>query len=585
MSRSARSQFKSASKLRDRAIEQEALSQIRDFLEGCLGSDDSKPWELSQEEAEEIHENRQEFPILMEQLRAEGKSAGARYIAARINSGADPDLYQLTMDWFAHRNIKRELSKEELAEIGASAMDLRMLGIKGQREAREFYKLYREVFVKSAGWGSCYQPNHYRVKAIATTPNYNRLPLWVKKILLNTPWIETGDRIGNIWRLIPCAKAWKHAPSLPKNLAEKVGKMSVEARYLAFWAWENACEKILSGSLKSKSIRHFDWQAYAVSRSQLIEAFWIELRRLQSVGLSSLIAECYNEARCSRYAHNKLRNLAEIVLNLPHGFLFEAWGRHKHASQDSCLEAIATHGSPEDVCRNLFGNAGKRTVELFKSASKDAWRWASAVCEENADAIQKVLATKEIIAYQPDAIEFLKSLPMQSRVRLLAATTFKYRGAVHPISDDYVRDTGYLWKNIPQKPELGRIRCWFSAHEQLSAAFVKSLPDEALPIPQGWERVDGLCSIDGSWSLEFPRRVATLKYYGEALRNCVGGYGPAIKSGRSIIFVVRERGILTHCVEVCGNYINQFYRSGNSSPDSAIKNSVCEALRQARLIS
>ena len=137
---------------------------------------------------------------------------------------------------------------------------------------------------------------------------------------------------------------------------------------------------------------------------------------------------------------------------------------------------------------------------------------------------------------------------MQSRVRLLAATTFKYRGAVHPISDDYVRDTGYLWKNIPQKPELGRIRCWFSAHEQLSAAFVKSLPDEALPIPQGWERVDGLCSIDGSWSLEFPRRVATLKYYGEALRNCVGGYGSAIKSGRSVIFVVRERGILTIAV-------------------------------------
>ena len=277
MSRSARSQFKSASKLRDRAIEQEALSQIRDFLEGCLGSDDSKPWDLSQEEAKEIHENRQEFPI-------EGKSAGARYIAARINSGADPDLYQLTMDWFAHRNIKRELSKEELAEIGASAMDLRMLGIEGQREAREFYKLYREVFVKGAGWGSCYQPNHYRVKAIATTPNYNRLPLWVKKTLLNTPWIETGDRIGNIWRLIPCAKAWKHAPNLPKNLAEKVGKMSVEARYLAFWAWENACEKILSGSLKSKSIRHFYWQAYAVSRSQLIEAFWIELRRLQFLG-------------------------------------------------------------------------------------------------------------------------------------------------------------------------------------------------------------------------------------------------------------------------------------------------------------
>jgi len=585
MSRSAKSQFKSASKLRDRAIEQEALSQIRDFLEGCSRGD-CKPWELSQEEAEEIQENRgpEEYEPLMKQLRAEGKSAGARYIAARINSGADPDLYQLTMDWFAHRRIKRELSKEELAEIGASAMDLRILGIEGQREAREFYKLYREVLVKGRVWASSYQPNHHKVKAIALTPNYNRLPLWVKKILLTTPWIETGDRIGNIWRLIPCAKAWKHAPSLPKNLAEKVGKMSVKTRYLAFWAWGNACKQV-TGGRTIEQVRHFKWQNYGIKRGELVNAFWRELRRLQSTGLSALIAERDGRKGFLREDFNLLRNLAEIVLGLPHGFLFEAWGRRKRASQDSCLEAIAAHGSPEDVCRNLFGNAGKRTVELFKSASKDAWRWASAVCDENADAIQKVLATKEIIAYQPDAIEFLKSLPMQSRVRLLAATTFKYQGDVYPVSDDCVRDTGYLWKNIPQKPELGRVRSWFSAHEQLSAAFVKSLPDEALPIPQGWERVDGLCAVDGSWMLEFPQRVATLKYYGEALRNCVGGYGPAIKSGRSVIFVVRERGILTHCVEVCGTSINQFYRAGNSSPDSAIKNSVCEALRQARLIS
>lgn len=565
MSRSAKSQFKSASKLRDRYIEWEALAEIRDFLEGCLLD---KPWDLSQEEAEEIRENWQwqEHEILMSQLRAKGKSPGARYIAARINSGADPDLHQLTKDWFAHRKIKRELSEEELAEIGASVMNLRRLGIKGRREAREFYALYREVMIKDRPWGSSYQPDHHKVKAIATTPNYNRLPLWVKKVLLTTPWIETGDRIGNIWRLIPCAKAWKHAPNLPKNLAEKVGKMSVQARYLAPWAWENACKEV------------------AVNRSELVKAFWCELRRLQSSNLSELIAEKFEE-NLGRNDFNRLRKFAEIVFGLPHGFFFEAWGRHKHASQSSCLEAIATYGSAEDVCRNLFGNAGRSTVKLFSIASKDAWQWASAICDRNADATQKVLGMKEIISYQPEAVEFLKFLPLESRIRILGATTFKYRGEVHPVSDDHVRDTGYLWKNMPEKPELGRVRCWFSIHEQLSAAFVKSLPDEALPIPQQWERVDGLCAVDGSWILEFPQSVATLKYYGEALRNCVGGYGPAIKSGRSVIFVVREHGILTHCVEVCGNYINQFYRSGNSSPDLVVKNSVSEALRQARLLS
>ena len=127
MSYSAKSQVKSASKLRDRYIEREALAEIRDFLEGCLLD---KPWDLSQEEAEDIHKNQYgDYDTLMSQLRAKGKSPGARYIAARINSGADPDLHQLTRDWFAHRNIKSELSEEELAEIGASVMKLRMLGI------------------------------------------------------------------------------------------------------------------------------------------------------------------------------------------------------------------------------------------------------------------------------------------------------------------------------------------------------------------------------------------------------------------------------------------------------------------------
>jgi hypothetical protein len=198
-----------------------------------------------------------------------------------------------------------------------------------------------------------------------------------------------------------------------------------------------------------------------------------------------------------------------------------------------------------------------------------------------------VLAMKEVVAYQPEAIDFLMTLPMQSRIRMLGATTFRYRGVAHPITDDHVRDTGYLWKNIQTKPDLGRIRCWFSVHETLAAAFVEELPDEPLPIPSGWEQVDGLCSIDGSWSLELPLRVATLKYYGETLRNCVGGYGPAIQQGRSVIFAVRQYGLLTHCVEVMrdSGRIQQFYAAGNSSPDYEVKEGVCEALRQAKLIS
>ena len=175
---------------------------------------------------------------------------------------------------------------------------------------------------------------------------------------------------------------------------------------------------------------------------------------------------------------------------------------------------------------------------------------------------------------------------MQARVRLLASTTFKYRGEIHPISNDHVRDTGYLWSQFEAeaKPDLGRVRCWFSAHETLASAYVETLPDESLPIPDGWERINGLCSVDGSWEIEFPQRVATLKYYGQALRNCIGGYGNAIKSGRSIIFSIRERGILTHCVEVANGGVNQFCRSGNSDPDYGVKSAVIAALEQAELL-
>lgn len=586
MSLSAKSLTLSKSAIRDRHIKAEAELEICNYLEGLL---DINYWELSQEEADAIassqtYQTHEEF---VAKLKKQGKSRGAIYIASRVRSGANPDLYQLTHDWFAHRNIKAALPPDQLREIGASVGDLRRIGIKWGWEAQRFCNLYREVMVKGRVWGSCYQTDKTKVLVMATTPNYNRLPMWVKKIVLNSPqWVET-DRVGNIWRLIPCAKAWRHAPNLPKGIAEKVGKMPVKSRILANWAWFTSCYKFVNNSLV-RDMHNEGWNNWykgGYSRKEIVQAFWLELRRLSNLSLAALINERMNEdEQVCLEDHNSLRTLVEGELGLPYGFIFEAWGRCKTATKDKYLNVIVENGSPEIVCQNLFGNGGKQTVKLFKSASKDAWQWASAVCDGNADATQKVLAMTEIVKYQTEAVDFLKSLPLQSRVRLLGATTFKYRGQVNPISDDHIRDTGYLWKNIQTKPDLGRIRCWFSVHETLAAAYVDALPDEALPIPQGWEKVNGLCSILGEWELEFPRRVATLKYYGQALRNCVGGYGNAIKSGRSVIFVVREQGVLTHCVEVTDGYVRQFYRSGNSEPDYEIKESVVAALEQAKLL-
>lgn len=592
MSLSAKSAIRSSKPnqyLRDRVSIAEAEQEIRDYLEGCI---ERSYWNLSQEEADELANNRLQFCGLgdygqyteraheraMEALKKRGKSAGARYIAARILRGAEPDLKQLTQDWFAHRNILKELNADELNEIGACSTYLRELGIRFRWEARAFYNLYRQVRIQDRVWNSSCQVNLDRVKYLALTPNYNRLPLWVKEVLINSPhWIQT-ERIGDIWRLIDCAKAWKWCPTLPKGIAERVGRMSPRTRMIASLVWQ---QWEWNGWASARKSDWMDENDQPISRLEQTLDFWKELREFAKKPLAELVELAQEKG----WSHGRVRQLVEKTLKLPHQFLWEKWGRKRDWDLETLQGILATYGTPQDACLHLFGCQGKATVRAFEACqNKDVWQWASAIAYGNPDALQKILALPEVIAYQPDAVAFLKTLPMQSRIRLLSATTFKYRGQVQPISDDHVRDTGYLWSNIQNKPELGRVRCWFSVHEQLAAAFVKELPDEALPIPAGWERVDGLASVSGEWELEFPKRVATLKFYGQVLHNCVGGYGPAIKSGRSVVFVVREYGQLTHCVEVCNGHINQFYQTGNTSADSDIEWSVTKALQQAGLI-
>jgi hypothetical protein len=336
MSLTATRYFSSKTALLDRVASSEADQEVQDFLEDCH---ELQPfWELSQEEAEAIVKLRgHDYHAVMADLVAEGKSRGARYIAARILTGADPDLHQLARDWFAHRNISRELSKEELQEIGASAGDLRRIGIHFGWEARRFFELYRQVMVRDRVWGSSLQVNKDKVKTVALTPNYNKLPVWVKEILINSDqWIET-DRVGDIWRLVDCAKAWKHAPSLPKSVAEKVGRMPVDSRIMARWAWSRN-----------------EWQQWSdekggyveVSRADLLKQFWTELKRLQSLSLVELISEQWHvEHGVSLETHNGLRTIAEKQLGLPFGFLFESWGRLKEATVERYLIAIAQHGN------------------------------------------------------------------------------------------------------------------------------------------------------------------------------------------------------------------------------------------------
>ena len=209
----------------------------------------------------------------------EGKSSGARYLARRLRQSSwqvyKPTITEILSDWAAIKELRHWMYLQDAEYLKRMDLDsagkLLHLGIRFAWQAERFCQLYSEVCVENRPWGSCYQPSHGKVKALALTPNYNRLPLWVKKILVTTPqWVETnevtdsrpeGGRIGNVWRLIDCAKAWKHAPYLPKGIAEKVGQMSLESRMLAAWAWEKACDKADISSAYTLSDLRWRWPA------------------------------------------------------------------------------------------------------------------------------------------------------------------------------------------------------------------------------------------------------------------------------------------------------------------------------------
>jgi hypothetical protein len=567
MSLSAKSATRTKTAIRDRYNNAEATQDIQDFLNGCYELE--LPSSLSEDELK--------LRALVRWMR---NRADVIHKASLSEAGKleNVDLHWrgVSFDSALMRYVAASCyyDNERILPTRLFPHSLINLGVDTPTKGNRFMDLYLKVYDPTRSWVSGKQVNQSRVAAITLTPNYNRLPDWVREGLMKAPESAKigGDRIGNIWRLIPCVKAWKWCSELPKGVAEIVGKLSPRMRMLSAWSW--AVRDTWDESEKRR-----------LSQSEQVASFWKILHHLQGCTTGSILRWMWLEdgnyiGGKVEWGRTKWAAFLTESLGLPWGLI----ELPKEVTYEDIENAIVEYGTPQQVCQALFGCSGKATVKAFLSSDKTRWQWAQALGESNPDAVQKILQLESCIAYQADAIDFLKSLPMQSRIRLLGATTFKYRGQVNPISDDHVRDTGYLWSNIQEKPELGRIRCWFSVHEELSAAFVKELPDEELPVAVGWERVDGLCAVDGSWSLELPKRVATLKYYGETFRKCVGGYGPAIKQKRSIIFVVREQGFLTHCVEVEGYEVNQFYQAGNSSPSNVIEESVCAALRQAQLI-
>lgn len=538
------------------------------------------------------------------------KSRGAKYLGWQIWRGLREKEYsvkEICSDWAALKEIRHWMSKQPINDLKrmdlVDAYDkyvdyeridfvrfrpqkLLSIGCRFAWQAERFCFLYKELCLENRPWGSWYQPNHSAVFAIATTPNYNRLPLWVKKAMINSWQPIENERVGNIWRLIDCAKAWKQAPGLPKNIAEKVGRMPVRFRVLAYFAWKKVNGNPLSLNRKAG---YKTWDDVVVPRSEIIEKFWLELRRLSKLSILELLQEKFNDGY-DKEIFNTLRNFSEQTLGLPFGFLLDVWGRYQESSFDKIAENMADFLSPADVCQHYFGTRGKATQKAFAACvGKNQWKWASALAFGNPDLVQKYLSLPACVEFEPDAIELLKAIGDAPALRMVATTTFKVRGEVKSVEKFHVKDSGYLWNNIKEKPELGRVRCWLSLHEDLARQFVKEQPDEALKIHPDWQPLNGLCAIDGAWEIEIPYNTSILKYWGEKLQHCVGGYGPKINKGECVIFGVKIDRIITYTVEMCPDSwskgkqwsCNQFYGVRNSSAPHKLERSVLDALSQA----
>ena len=152
----------------------DAEKDINNFLKYGHVDEEHRFWELTQEEADDIYDGRRAcrgtYKVFIESLKAKGKSRGARYIASRIWNGAAPNLEYLTKEWYAYKNITRELSNQELDEIEAKPGDLVAMGMYHRWEARKFYELYRQLRDPKRVRESCKQVSQWRILKFIRIP-------------------------------------------------------------------------------------------------------------------------------------------------------------------------------------------------------------------------------------------------------------------------------------------------------------------------------------------------------------------------------------------------------------------------------
>jgi len=453
---------------------------------------------------------------------------------------------------------------QQVRELGVDPIKLVEQELLDVEEIEDYCNLYVEVApFKPPYW------LHPQLRALIRPP-YNALPFETRVVLgiVEQDWVNA--RPGDVWRLVPVAKAWAWAPHLPKKVAFRVGQMPARQRAFAAVAWEETVNQIGEEA-------PFD---------ELV--FWRNLRRLSDSPLSALRMLGKNEYCFPLWVQ---RRKAEVIAGVPCDY-FEELPLKEGCNAELPPNAWCNYDwsdwarlSAPEVLRAQFGRINKPLIKACKKASENNLNWVvslGAGLRGNPDLITQFLEA-DLLPFEEEAVEFLKSIKPPKALRLLKTHTYKYQGEDYALPTWLVKDTGMLFSNILRLGETSklprRLRCWLSLHESFLKQYVNVLPDENLPLPERWRPIQGLSAVDKSWEIRIPVATSELKEWGNTLDNCVGVYGESIKRGISTVFAVLMYGKVSYCVEVdAENNLSQFLGEKNSPAPEELVNVICGQL-------
>ncbi len=202
-----------------------------------------------------------------------GKSDGARWIAKELKFkalvGGPGELTQGHLDelgrqWNLYREIKPLFKDPDLASYHLSPYHfINRKGINTPDDVIAFLDLWTEVAKPGAHFRYRGNPS---INSVALVAKYcSELPLHAKRDLVGLGYGQfyrlDFDRLGNVYRLIDCARAWKVEPELPKNVAEQIGRMPANQRFAAKVAWKEMVMTTHSESTRAERMAIF-WQAF-----------------------------------------------------------------------------------------------------------------------------------------------------------------------------------------------------------------------------------------------------------------------------------------------------------------------------------